>query len=205
MSVGSIPEYVIVKLRGLYIQVKEFEHFKDIQASKKLAIPRFQKVFSLNNIPRLTEEEFAPFLHYEENGHWTYLYRNKSRLLSDISRLRKGLAILVDESLPVSDRLSRSVDIIYGMREGLATAILMIISPNKYGVWNGKSKDALKALHLWPQFEWGLSIGGKYLKVNKVLREMKTRLGLDFWTNDALLGVAFEQGLLVYGPKKRRG
>ena len=201
MSAGSIPNHVIKQLKKL---LKGHRDFNFIEFSQGHVLSRYQGVFSPENIPNLKKKEFESFLYYENNCHWTRLERNRSKLLANMKQLKKGLAVLVDEFRPVSERLTQSVKIVHGMGKALATAILHISKPYKYGVWNGKSEDALKALGASSCFKKG-SLGDKYERVNKVLLEMCAKLKIDLWTNDALLGVLVEEGILKKDSKKRRG
>ncbi|MGA2436513.1 MAG: endonuclease NucS domain-containing protein, partial [Bryobacteraceae bacterium] len=64
------------------------------------------------------------------------------------------------------------------------TAILQVVQPDKYGVWNGTSARALKSLGVWPTFDNKDGFGGRYVKVNEVLLRLAADLGLDLWTLD---------------------
>jgi hypothetical protein len=73
-----------------------------------------------------------------------------------------------------------------GMGTAVATAILFVAYPTKYGVWNSTSEGGLKALNLWPHFERGESVGERYVKVNQILNKVSSDLGIDLWTLDML-------------------
>jgi len=63
---------------------------------------------------------------------------------------------------------------------------LLVVYPDKYGVWNNTSEMGLKAVDLWPRFERGATTGQRYVEVNQVLRGLGMALGIDLWTLDAL-------------------
>ena len=70
------------------------------------------------------------------------------------------------------------------MGKAIATSILLIAYPEKYGVWNGTSEKALRMLQIFPSDR--LSNGLKYKAINDVLRRLSTDLEIDMWTIDAL-------------------
>ncbi len=43
-------------------------------------IERYQTIFKPENIPSLTEEDFRSFLYFENNRHWSGLYRHVTAL-----------------------------------------------------------------------------------------------------------------------------
>lgn len=64
--------------------------------AKEEVLARYQAIFSPDHISHLTEEAFRSFLYFENNKHWTGLYRQANRLTADMEALRGALAILVD-------------------------------------------------------------------------------------------------------------
>lgn len=72
------------------------------------------------------------------------------------------------------------------MGTAIATGILHVAYPERYGVWNGTSQGEMKKLGLWPEFEYGATIGQKYQRVNGILLELAEELDTDLWTLDAL-------------------
>jgi hypothetical protein len=66
------------------------------------------------------------------------------------------------------------------------TAILLVMHPEKYGVWNNTSDEGLHIVRLWdPRWE-GEPAGDVYEEMNKIYLELAKYLGIDLWTLDAL-------------------
>jgi hypothetical protein len=148
-------------------------------------------VFSLANIEQLTADTYRSFLLFRNNQHWTGLHRIGGKAAEDMSRLRQAFSILLDESIPIADRLNRlrpknTPPLVPYLGKAIITAILQIAYPEKYGVWNATSESALKDLGIWPEFDRGLPLGDQYLLVNKLLVRLNEAVGVDLWTLDAL-------------------
>jgi hypothetical protein len=73
------------------------------------------------------------------------------------------------------------------MSKGIATAILMVAYPDKYGVWNSKSEAGLAELGVWPDLPLGASEGEKYEAINGVLHTLCATNDVDLWSLDGLL------------------
>jgi hypothetical protein len=102
-----------------------------------------------------------------------------------MNTLRQALALLLDENSPLQERFPKTLDRVTGLGKGIATAILTVAYPDKYGVWNNTSEAALRQLGLWPDFERGADIGKRYAKINDLLARLAADLEMDFWTLDA--------------------
>ncbi len=143
------------------------------------------------HLPQLTEEELKEFLLFDNNQHWTGLARKGSSLCTKMPRLRKALALLLDESHPIGERLDRLIPktgrpFMPKLGKALVTAILHVAHPDKYGVYNGASEAGMEAVGVLPSFERGASFSDRYLEVNKALHELASALETDLWTLDAL-------------------
>ncbi|MCA9440008.1 MAG: DUF91 domain-containing protein [Candidatus Omnitrophica bacterium] len=103
-----------------------------------------------------------------------------------MDRLREALQILLDEASPISDRFSRSIEMVSGLGRAIASPILMMAHPDKYGVWNNTSEAAMKELSIFPDFERGASTGQKYDVINNLLLRLAEEVDVDLWTLDAL-------------------
>jgi len=161
-----------------------------MDASQQQVLARYQPAFAAANVKRLTPEEFKSFVYFENNQHWTGLNRLGWKACKDMAGLRRALRTLQDESRPVGRRLDEVIPAVPGMGRALATALLLVMFPDKYGVWNNNIESALKALGAWPELEWGLSEGDRYERINAVLLQLTEDLGLDLWSLDALLWLA---------------
>lgn len=151
---------------------------------------RYQPIFKLENLPTLTKEDFLSFLVFRNNQHWVGLHRLGTEITSDISRLRSALGVLLDEARPIQDRFN---DLMPGGRanvpklgRAILTAVLLVMHPDKYGVWNNRAQGSMEALGLWPPFERKASFGHRYRVVNEVLLGLAQELGIDLWTLDGL-------------------
>jgi hypothetical protein len=174
----------LVRLRQ--VLQSDAQDLRTIIAPRDEVLARFQPIFSPEHAPAITEDEFRSFLMFANNRHWP-LHRQGPKMCADMDRLRNALSLLLDESTPIQERLNRVVSSVPGMGRAVVTAILLVAYPEDYGVWNNTSEGALKSLGLWPTFDRGESFGGRYLKVNSVLRELAQTLGTDLWTLDATM------------------
>lgn len=126
-----------------------------------------------------------PYLYIEKNHRWSGHYRKGLGAAEDMDALRRALAVLLDEEQPIRERLPKALDRVAGLGKGIATAILTVAHPTQYGVWNNTSEAALRQLGLWPDFERGAAIGGRYAQINDLLARLAANLEMDFWTLDA--------------------
>lgn len=182
----TVPPVVVGKLRESVVRLKKSATYKQIVEPKDEVLARFQPVFTAEHVKSITEDEFRAFLILDNNHHWSGLQRQGPRMCSSMTKLRKALGILVDETKQVDDRLNKAIKMVSGMGKNVATAILIVIQPDKYGVWNNRSEANMKRLNIWPEFERGESFGSRYNKVNDILHQLKEALELDLWTLDSL-------------------
>ena len=174
------------QLRQALVQMKKSETWKQIVEPRDAVFARFQPIFQPAYIPNLAEDELRPFFYFENNHHWTSLYRQVNRVCADIPRLRTALATLVDETRPIQDRFDEVGGSITGLGKAIMTGILTVAFPDKYGVWNNVSEAGLVGLGIWPEFERGASLGERYFRVNEILLALAKALEIDLWTLDAL-------------------
>ncbi|MFC2099674.1 endonuclease NucS domain-containing protein [Candidatus Bipolaricaulota bacterium] len=177
----------VAELREVLLQLRDGMEAHDlIIPSRDEVLGHFGKLLSPGRIKELTAEEFRSFLSFKNNKHWTGLTRSQEAICSDMQRLREALALLLDEREPIESRYTKALNMIPGLGKAIAGAVLLVVFPDKYGVWNNTSEAGLKRLSLWPHFERGTSPGEKYVQVNRVLHELAGLLDLDLWTLDAL-------------------
>jgi hypothetical protein len=122
--------------------------YSEIVEAREEVFSRFQPVFASENVHNLNEEEFKEFLIFRNNHHWTGLHRMGPKICKDMDLLRKAFSVLQDEKQSVSYRLNQSVDMVPGMGKAIVTAILLVTHPDRYGVWNRTSEEALKKLNI---------------------------------------------------------
>ena len=177
--------------------------FRSMLASGPAVIGRFQPIFEPSHLPKLTEEEFRSFLVFRNNRHWVGLHRGGPAICADMRRLRRSLAVLLDESLPIEARLDRLApegrDAIHKLGRAVITAILLVAHPDRYGVWNARSEASMKELGLWPELRGARSFGARYRRVNEVMLSVAQAVPTDLWGLDGLWWAAFEGSASVDG------
>lgn len=179
------------ELQRIYGAVQGLDEFQEMFNARDEVIDRYQKIFSLNNLPLLTKADFTSFLSFENNKHWKPIYRQQEAITSDMDSLRKALLFLVDEVRPIGERLEllrpKGKDPwIKGLSRAIITPILLVMYPDKYGVWNGTSENGMKLLNVFPKFDRGASFSDKFVTINEILCELSSYLKLDLWTLDGL-------------------
>jgi len=186
-SVNSSHKDALGDLRGVLARFKPgHKIYDEIVTPREQVFARYRPIFSSEHVPGLTKDEFTSFLYFENNHHWTGLYRKGLGAAVNIEALRQGLAVLLDESRPIRERFPDALGTVSGLGKAIATAILIVAYPDRYGVWNNTSEAALRQLGLWPTLERGDGIGGRYEKINTLLVGLSSDLGIDLWTLDAL-------------------
>ena len=183
---NTVPADVIGTLREAVVGMRQSEIYKEVVEPKEAVLERFQPVFTIENVLKISEDEFCSFLLFDNNHHWTGLHRQNSRMCSDMDKLRNALTLLINNERPVAERLDESIEMVHGMGKNVATAILLITQPELYGVWNNRSEANMKRLGIWPKFERGESFGNRYVKVNQILLQIKEALQIDLWELDTL-------------------
>jgi hypothetical protein len=197
--VGAINLEAVQSLKRLLDELKakppspnnEDLNLDQIVAAKSDVIARYGPAFSRENVGSLTHETFLSFLRFENNRHWRGLERPGRMIANDMSCLRTALALLVDESKPIRDRLERlrppaSKGMVPFLGPAILTAILQVVYPDRYGVLNNKLNEAMAQLGLWPHNLPDDSLASRYEAVNPILLELAAKLGIDLWTLDYL-------------------
>jgi len=174
------------RLREVLAEMKKSETWKQIVEPREAVFARFQPIFQPAYIQGLTADELRPFFYFENNHHWTGLFRQVNRVCSDMPRLREVLLKMTDETRAIEDRLDEVGGAVVGLGKAIITGILTVTFPAKYGVWNNVSESGLIKLGIFPDFERGMSFGARYSRINTILRRLADALGIDLWTLDAL-------------------
>ena len=163
------------------------ETYDEIVANRDQVFAKYQPIFSTDHIPSLSQDEFTSFLYFENNRHWSGLYRKGLQAATDMNTLRKALGVLLDQSTPIQKRFPLALDMVGGLGKATATGILTVAYPDIYGVWNNTSEGAIRKVGLWPHFlDKGEGVGVRYAKINSLLTRLRSDLQTDFWTLDAL-------------------
>jgi hypothetical protein len=162
-----------------------------IRDAKDAVLGRFRPVFTAENLVQLTAEVFREFLIFNNNHHWEGLQRMGPAMTEDMDRLRAALRLLGDEGQPIRGRLDRirpprREPMVKGLSRAVLTPILLVLYPDRYGVWNNISEAGMVTLGLWPEMPRGASFGERYERMNTVLLDVAREVGVDLWTLDML-------------------
>lgn len=150
-------------------------------------------VFNPENLKNLTRDEFKSFLLIKNNLHWEGIHRQGNIITADMEALKRFLTYVLAEDIPIEERLSTEFIEnggywVKGIGRAIITAILLVVYPSKYGVWNTKSESVLKTYGIFPEFQRKEKFGDKYKKVNDVLTELAQDHGISLWQLDGVLG-----------------
>lgn len=153
-------------------------------------IRRYQPVFDPARLDDLTAETFEGFLRYENNKHWWGLHHGVDRMVANMLRLTAALATALDEDRPLADRMDavepgRGPSAVPGLDAAVLTPVMLVVHPDRYGVWSSISESAMRRLGLWPEVEEA-GFGTAYEQVNEMLLAVASEVGTDLWTLDAL-------------------
>lgn len=185
MSHGNF-EVAVGRLRQSLAEMKKSDVWRQIVEPRDGVFARFQPLLTAEYIPKLSADEIRPFFYLEHNHHWSSLYRQVNRVCGDMKAFREVLLAIVDETKPIAARLDGVIGRVTGLGKGILSALLIVVNPNKYGVWNGTSEGGLIALGLFPEFDRGTTFGAKYDRINSTLNRLAAALDVDLWTLDAL-------------------
>lgn len=159
---------------------------------EKDVIRKYGGMFRPDNLDNLTKEDFKSFLLFRNNKHWEGIHRQGNLVTADMNKLKKALEILLDEDKDIRDRLNKlfppnNNNFVKGLGRAIITPILLVVYPQKYGVYNSKSEEGLKRMGLLPRFKKS-SFADKYIEVNKVLNDLATRYQVTLWQLDEIVG-----------------
>lgn len=196
---GSISPHAVAALKKVLDDLKAKPpspkpadwNLRQLVDAKSAVIPRYGPAFSVPNIGRLSRGTVLEFLRFENNRHWKGLEQRGPQITRDMSRLRGALALLLDERETLQFRLDRlrpqqGKAMVPFLGPAVITAILHVVYPDRYGVFNATLKSAMEALGIWPRHLQDASFGDQYVAVNPIQLELASQLGLDLWTFDYL-------------------
>lgn len=159
---------------------------QEILDAREDVYARFTPAFQTEAMQTLGEDTLRAFLDFKNNKHWSGLYRSVNKICAEMGKTRTALMHLADETLPIQGRIDFANQNISGIGKGILTAILHVAYPEKYGVWNTASEDALWFLDLMPPKQPGATLGATYVSVNATLLEIAAILKMNLWDLDAL-------------------
>ena len=149
-------EQAIKKAKQLYKKPNRVNEEREV-------IERFGNMFHPDNLDELTKDNFRSFLLLKNNRHWDGIHRQVNMITSDMDNLISALKILQDESKTLNERLDYlfpkgKLNLIKGLGRAVLTPILLVVYPEKYGVWNSRTEDGLKKLGEHPEFDRGSNL-----------------------------------------------
>lgn len=156
-------------------------------------IQRYGTLFNPANLDKLTKEDFKSFLLLKNNKHWEAIHRQSNIITQDMDKLKNALQILLDESKDINERLNflfppKKPGHIKGLGRAIVTPILMVMYPDKYGVWNTKSETGLIRMGLFPNFKSKDGFADKYIEINGILNELAKKYEVTLWQLDEIVG-----------------
>lgn len=165
--------------------------FKQMINDRDAVYLEYGRMFALEHLHLMSEDDFKGFLLYENNRHWWGIHRHQAKLVADMDRLRHSLGVVLDESRPIVDRLDwiepvRGPKPLPGIGPAVLTPIMHVVYPDRYAVWNSIAESAMTRLGLWPAFDRGSSFGDKYVAMNTAVHHVAEMIGSDLWTIDSL-------------------
>jgi hypothetical protein len=187
----------ISQLKQILLTAGKNPQFKDMIAHKDDVLSHYGKIFSMESLPSLTVADFLSFLEFDNNHHWTGLEHHRAKIIKDMDVLRKTLLALHNTSHSIENRFDIAIRGVKGLGRGILTAVMLVIYPDNYGVWNGTSDDALKVLKVHPDPNGTITDGKRYVELNIVLCQLRDNLGIDLWTLDALFWKKFWPASLI--------
>jgi hypothetical protein len=147
-------------------------------------------IFSPQGIATLTKQDMTGFMSYQQNKRWREI--SKENVTANMEALRAALAVLIDESRPLAERLNelepaRGAFAVPHLGKAKLTPILLVTHPKQYGVWNDYSERALRGMGLFPDFPDGARLGDQYAAVNAVLVHLAAEHRVSLWWLDVIL------------------
>jgi len=128
---------------------------------------------------------------------------------ADLSCLREAVAVLVDERLPLKDRLDRlrplgGAPMVKGLGPSTITSILHLTDPARYAVLSGTTETVLRRLGVYPDLPPSASLAVRYEALNGVMVRLAAALGIDLGGLAYLLGRVQPDALSGFAPHQPR-
>ena len=167
------------QIQSVYEEVRKSAKFKGWMSDRAGYYAEFKSW--LDNIQTLDDDQLKKgYLNYFTNAAQTLNRVYRERIVRDARRFREVVKLLLDESVPVDQRLNAILDgdlHIEGMGKGMASDFLMIAHPDKYCLWNGKTEKGLERLGLMPVFSRGTTSGDRYMEIWNAVKRLKDVTG----------------------------
>lgn len=195
-GVAQAFDAAVGQLQEALAQLDNDRPSRHIVESRDEVINRFGRLLSPDHLPSLTKEEFAAFLDFKNNNHWSAIDQNIPLVTADMAALRNALLQLHDEERPLAERYDAAREV-SGLGKARITSILLVTHPQSYGVWNKPSEEGLRQLKIWPKLGSKTTEGELYEAVNDTLLYLADALGIDLWTLDILWDMLRRNGASI--------
>jgi len=164
--------------------------------AQKAAMEHYGKYFSPENLGNITQEGFKDFLLIKNNKHWAGIHR-QPQIYENLGRLRQCLAMLLDESKPLEQRLDfilpkNKPPFIKGLGRAVLTPILMCVYPERYSVYNRISDEGLKQLGR-NTIKDSDPFSMRYVSLNSACRQLSAEIHQPLYLIDSMFS------LMVHG------
>ena len=171
---------------------KKFAPGSENKKIEKEVIEVFGKIFSTSHIDELTWEEFRNFTLDKYNHHWTNMFRYNGFLKRDFNVLKQALKVLLDEKIPIDERLRKTLPgdaplKAEGTGPALFTSILTVAYPHRYAVYNNTTVKSTNLVLHGEHFSKNHFVE-EYAHYNKVVTELARKNGLTLWEMDWVWG-----------------
>lgn len=158
---------------------QEFQkpEFYDGWRKRREAVEQIRQYLHYPNFD-FTQEEWSKFYGIYELGHLIPIYRD--RVFRQEKRLKEVLHLLVNETQPISERLSAILDRrgshqIPGLRINTVSKILAAHDPSKWPVYNSPVETTLR--HFGYQPIRGAGMAGRYEAYAKLMQDFMKQCG----------------------------
>ena len=178
----------VERLRPILQEVKNAKtgEFGFMVQGREEVFSRYQPIFHPDNVGDISADDFKSFLNFSNNHHWKSIHRGSNISTQDMKLLREALSLLVDEKQPIQTRLNKLISkkgaLVPRLGRAVLTPILMVVYPEKYGVWNTVSEGGMINTGVWPEIDEKEPFGDRYFEVNEVLTNLSREIGTDLWT-----------------------
>lgn len=201
-------------LRGVVTRMRsqswERDHFdaSNLRAAREDALKRYSTILAPELVGAVDWGTLVGLLRDMKKHHTMGLGRGVPKT-ADPTRLREALVVLVDERLPLKDRLERlrpagGQVMVKGLGPSVITSILHMINPERYGILNATSESVLRRLGVYPELPASASFAVRYEAVNQVLLRLASALGVDLGLLDYLFWRVQPQALSDFAATQTR-
>lgn len=158
----------------------------ELEKDKKEVMKKYGKIFALKNIGKIDKKTYGDFLLYNNNRHWDNIQRDGGNRVKDMPRLKSTLKILVDEKIPIEERI-KQIRENQDLGASTLTPILLISSDMKYAVVNEVVIKSLHQIGLQKYYEKNSPKNWENILLSQeITKEVGKRYNFDLWTMDWL-------------------